>query len=267
MNRLLHILAFLILPFSVLSGQIAEKERLIQVSGIITDDEYRPVPGVVVISKKLHRGTLSEYSGIYSITSTLGDTIFFRALGFKRYHTIIPDSYEGRHASVDIVLETDTIQIDEVTIMPWKSYHEFIKDVTKEKPVDPIVENMNDNIASIYVAIANETGINVSGEAGYRYAMMQNYNAMTTKGQYPVNNLFNPFAWSKFIKGMQNGSVMIRSQSPISLNACLDSCVFIRPHSFLLLSSFSIFLTMPSIVCSPSSSFSAFSTIAAPTWL
>ena len=53
-------------------------------------------------------------SGIYSITSIPGDTILFRALGYKKYHTIIPPTYEERNCNVDIVLETDTIQIAEV---------------------------------------------------------------------------------------------------------------------------------------------------------
>jgi len=175
------------------------------VSGIITDESYWPVPGVAVISKKLHRGSISERSGIYSITSIPGDTIFFRALGFKRYHTIIPVSYEERHCKVDIVLEIDTIQIEEITILPWNSYNEFIKDMTKERSVDPIIENMNDNLASIYVAVANQTGVKVSPEAGYRYAMEQNFNAMSTRNQYPVNNLLNPFAWAKFINGVKHG--------------------------------------------------------------
>lgn len=174
-------------------------------SGIITDESYWPVPGVAVISKKLHRGSISERSGIYSITSIPGDTIFFRALGFKRYHTIIPVSYEERHCKVDIVLEIDTIQIEEITILPWNSYNEFIKDMTKERSVDPIIENMNDNLASIYVAVANQTGVKVSPEAGYRYAMEQNFNAMSTRNQYPVNNLLNPFAWAKFINGVKHG--------------------------------------------------------------
>ena len=97
------------------------------------------MPGVAVISKKLHRGSISERSGIYSITSTPGDTIFFRGLGFKRYHTIIPESFQERHCTVDIVLEIDTIPIADVTILPWKTYNDFIKDVTKERPVDPII--------------------------------------------------------------------------------------------------------------------------------
>jgi hypothetical protein len=205
LNKLFYTLILFMISLSATLGQIIEREKYVQVSGIITDDMYRPVPGVAVVSKKLKRGTLSERSGIYSITSTPGDTIFFRALGFKRYHTIIPETFEERHCEVDIALENDTIQIKEVNVMPWKNYSDFIKDVTKTRPVDPITENMNDNIASIYVAISNQSNYKISPEAGYKYAMEQNFGAMATRGQYPINNLLNPFAWSKFINGIKNG--------------------------------------------------------------
>jgi hypothetical protein len=205
LNRFYYSIVFIILSVSALDGQTTDNQKYIQVSGIITDISYRPVAGVAVVSKKLKKGTISEPSGIYSITSTTGDTIFFRALGFKRYHTIIPETFGESHCEVDIALEIDTIQIKEVNIMPWKNYSEFIKDVTRERPVDPIIENMNDNIASIYVAIANQSNVKVSPEAGYRYAMEQNFSAMATRGQYPVNNLLNPFAWAKFISGIKNG--------------------------------------------------------------
>ena len=205
MNRLNYTILLLLLSFLTSHGQITERHTFIQVSGLIVDEAYRPVQGVAVISKKLKRGTVSERSGIYSIPSTPGDTIFFRALGFKRYHTIIPDSFEGRQCNVDILLDIDTISIQEVTILPWKTYNDFLKDITKEKPVDPIIENMNDNLASIYVALSNQTGLKVSPEAGYRYAMEQNFSAMATKNQYPINNLLNPFAWAKFIDGIKHG--------------------------------------------------------------
>ena len=207
MNRFSYTVILFLLSLSECLGQTIEDVKYIQVNGIITDESYRPVPGVAVVSKKLKKGTLSERSGIYSITSTPGDTIFFRALGFKRYHTIIPENYSEKHCEVDIILAIDTIQIKEVNIMPWKNYSEFIKDITKPRLVDPKIENMNDNIASIYVAIANQHNSNavVSPEAGYRYAMEQTFNAMATRGQYPINNLLNPFAWSKFIKGIKNG--------------------------------------------------------------
>ncbi len=172
---------------------------------MIVDETYQPVAGVAVISKKLKRGAVSELSGIYSIPSVRGDTIFFRALGYKRYHTIIPESFEGKQCNVDILLEADTISIKEVTILPWKTYNDFLKDITREKPLDPIIQNMNDNLASIYVALSNQNDLRISPEAGYRYAMEQNFSAMATKNQYPVNNLLNPFAWAKFVNGIKHG--------------------------------------------------------------
>jgi hypothetical protein len=188
----------------MVSGQV-EPERYVQVSGIISDEANRLVSGAAIISKKLRKGTVSEWSGIYSITSTPGDTIFFRALGYKRYHTIIPTDYSDRYASVDIRLEFDTVRIEDVNILPWKTYSEFIRDITKDRPVDPIIENMNDNLASIYVALQNEKGLKVSPEAGYRYVMNQNFNNLATKNQFPVNNLLNPWAWSKFVQGIKHG--------------------------------------------------------------
>jgi len=205
LNKFHYITLFYLLLGSVSFSQTNERERFVQVNGIITDAFYRPVPGVAVISRKLRRASVSERTGIYSITSTPGDTVFFRALGFKKYHTIIPSDFKSSHCEVDIVLAIDTIAIEEVTILPWKSYNEFITDITKERPVDPIIENMNDNIASIYVAIANQTGVRISSEAGYKYAMEQNFSSMATRNQYPVNNLLNPFQWAKFIKGIKNG--------------------------------------------------------------
>jgi CarboxypepD_reg-like domain len=205
LNRLSYTIVLLFISFLALHGQIIERQPFIQVSGLIVDETYQPVAGVAVISKKLKRGAVSELSGIYSIPSVRGDTIFFRALGYKRYHTIIPESFEGKQCNVDILLEADTISIKEVTILPWKTYNDFLKDITREKPLDPIIENMNDNLASIYVALSNQNDLRISPEAGYRYAMEQNFSAMATKNQYPVNNLLNPFAWAKFVNGIKHG--------------------------------------------------------------
>ncbi len=205
LKRLLYSAVFLIIPLSSVYSQSGGPDKFVQLSGIITDVTFNPVQGVAVISRKMLRASISEMSGIYTITSTPGDTIFFRAMGFKKYHTIIPVDYSEKHCLADIVLEIDTMQIEPVTILPWKNYTEFIKDITKEKPVDPIIENMNENIASIYVAINNQIGVKISPETGYRYAMEQNFTAMATRGQYPINNLLNPFAWAKFVTGVKNG--------------------------------------------------------------
>jgi hypothetical protein len=205
LTRFKYTILLFIIPFFFLNGQAQEKERFFQVSGLITDEENKPLQNVGVISLMLKRGTLSAKSGIYSITSTPGDTIFFRALGFKKKFVIMPVDYEERHLTMDVILAQDTIPIETVVVMPWKSYSEFIKDMTTPTPVAPEIENMNKNIASVKSAASNLNGVRITPEAGYRYAMQQNFNATATKGQYPINNLLNPFAWAKFINGMKNG--------------------------------------------------------------
>lgn len=211
LKKFFYTIVFLILSFFTMKGQVTGFERFVQLSGMITDELYIPVQGVTVVSMKLHKGSVSGRTGIYSITTTPGDTVFFRALGYKRYYTIIPGDYKDKTCKFDLVLQPDTLAISEVKIFPWKNYPEFIKEMTRTIPVDPKIENMNDNIASIYVAIANQNGVSISAEAGYRYAMEQNFSSMSTRNQMPVNNLLNPFAWTKFVREIKNG--LLRNHS------------------------------------------------------
>jgi len=205
LTRSFSTIILFLLPLCILTGQNQEPERFFQVSGIITDERNFALSNVGVISMKLRRGTLSEKTGIYSITSTMGDTIFFRALGFKRKFVILPSDFEGRHFSLDVTLSQDTIPIENVVVMPWKSYSEFIKEMTTPTPVAPEIENMNRNIASVSDAVENTRGVRISPEAGYRYAMQQTFDQTAVRNQYPVNNLLNPFAWAKFIQGLKSG--------------------------------------------------------------
>jgi len=200
----------------IVNCQTAESERFFQVSGFITDEDSNPISNAGVVSMKLKRGAISERSGIYSITSTPGDTILFKALGFKKKFLVLPAAFEGRFLNADIILSTDTIPIAGVDILPWKNYSEFIRDMTDPVPVPPEIENMNDNLASIYAQVANTTGVRITPEAGYKYASEQNFSGMSTRGQLPVNNLLNPFAWAKFINGVKNGLLKNqRSEKPV----------------------------------------------------
>jgi len=205
LKRILYII-ILLLPFTIIKGQVNDNKKLIQVSGIITDETNNPVPHVNIFSHKLRRGTMSELTGIYSIISLPEDTIFLSALGYKRMTFSVPNKIEGRQFNKDIQLQTDTIEIEGVVILPWKTYEEFIRDVIAHQPeMKPEIKNMYDNLALIHNTIANNQNYRIGPEAGYRYAMQQNANAMMTRNQYPVNNLLNPFAWAKFFNGVKHG--------------------------------------------------------------
>jgi len=205
LNRFIYISLLSFLPLVIIEGQATDKQRVIQVTGIINDEDSVPVPGVSVISHKLRRGTISEYSGIYNVLSVPGDTIWYSALGYKSYLFIVPSAVESKQYTKDVTLLNDTISIKDVIILPWKNYEEFKREVLADRPVKPEIINMYENLASIQRTISNTTTWSSSPEAGFRMAMQQNANALYSKGQSPVNNLLNPFAWAKLFSGLKNG--------------------------------------------------------------
>jgi hypothetical protein len=206
LKRIAYILFLIILFYQHSSGQQTEKSKLLQVSGIITDDENKPVPHVSIISKKLRRGTISEMTGIYSLISMPDDTVLISALGYKMYTFRVPSFFEGKMYKKDVALISDTISIEGVNIFPWRNYDEFKRDVLANQPImKPEIKYMYENLANIQYAIANNPNYAVSPEAGYRMAMQQHVDAYVTKNQMPPNNLLNPFAWAKFFQGVKHG--------------------------------------------------------------
>jgi hypothetical protein len=205
LKGILFIAVVFVLPLIAVRGQGYSNDRIIQVTGIISDEEMNPVPGVSIISQKLKRGSISELSGIYNIISVPGDTLWFGALGYKRTSLVIPTDFGSKQYTGDIKLLNDTIPIKEVFIFPWRTYDEFKRAVLAEKRIDQATINMYNNLAAIQNSILNTPNYAVSPEAGFALAMQQNANALYSKGQSPVNNLFNPFAWAKFFSGIKNG--------------------------------------------------------------
>jgi hypothetical protein len=215
LNRLFYIVIFFVLPLTILEGQVSVKDTLIQVTGIVSDYESVPVPGVSIISHKLRRGTISDLSGIYNIISVPGDTIWLSALGYKTTAVMIPTGVGTQKLTRDILLLNDTIAIKDVVILPWKNYEEFKRAVLAEKNITPQMENMYENLANIQNSISNSTNFRSSPEAAYRMSMQQNADALYTRGQSPANNLLNPFAWAKFFNGIKHG--LLKNQKSTEL--------------------------------------------------
>ncbi|MFN8241862.1 MAG: carboxypeptidase-like regulatory domain-containing protein [Bacteroidales bacterium] len=206
MKRLVYLLTLLIFIPQLSHGQTKEKGKLIQVNGFITDDQKSPVPHVSIYSHKLRRGTISEYSGIYSLISIPGDTVYISALGYKRQEFTVPLEVDGKYYKQDVSLVSDTISIEGVTIFPWRNYEEFKREVLASIPEEKQeIKNMYANLANIQASIANRQAYAVSPEAGYRLYMQQNANMLMTRNQTPYNNLLNPFAWAKFFNGVKHG--------------------------------------------------------------
>jgi len=189
-------------PLSWMHSQTVEK-RYIQIDGLTADENGYIVPDVSIYSKHLRRGAASDHRGIFSIISAPGDTVFFSAIGYKSTLLTIPLATAGDHYITDVIMVTDTIQIGEVLVLPWKTYSEFKRAVLENKPVDPLIENMEYNLAMLQQQIWSDM-TPTPGQA-YRYTMQRMSDNLYTRGQMPANNLLNPFAWQKFVNGVRDG--------------------------------------------------------------
>ena len=202
MKKVLVISLVLISVFCQMSGQATDK-KFIQIDGLTSDENGFIVQDVSIYSKKLRRGAASDHRGIFSIISTPGDTVFFSAIGYKSTLLTVPLTLSGINFITDVKMITDTIMIDEVLVLPWKTYSEFKRAVVENKPKDPLKENMEFNLALVEQQTWSD--MRATPGQGYRYTMQQVSDNLYTRGQSPANNLLNPFAWQKFIQGVKGG--------------------------------------------------------------
>lgn len=203
MRIIWYIFALICLTTYILEGQEPEKQRYIQVDGIVYDEQGNALSNISIMSITLRKGATSRNSGIYSVISVAGDTVIFTAMGFKRTLLPIPHDFEGTRYFKDVYMEYDTISIHDVLVLPWGSYAEFKRAVVETDFHDYEVENMTENLILIQKQIIENSGL--SPEAAYRHIARQYTNAAYTRNQFPENNLLNPFAWSKFIQGLKEG--------------------------------------------------------------
>lgn len=203
LKRIFFIAILLVCTCILANGQDIDTRKYIQIDGMTLDDYGAIVQGVGIYSFKLHRGAASDSRGIFSIISTPGDTVYFTLPGYKPTLLTVPDQLIASNYITDILLVKDTITIEEVIVLPWKTYSEFKKAVASANTTTPQTENMNFNIDLVKRQIYDD--LNSKPGQGYRYTMQQISDNLYTRGQFPANNLLNPVAWTRFIKGLKSG--------------------------------------------------------------
>ncbi|UCG28973.1 MAG: carboxypeptidase-like regulatory domain-containing protein [Bacteroidales bacterium] len=205
MRPIYFVFCLIILSSGLTSGQ---DSKFIQFSGFVYNERSEPLPYVHIISLGLHRGTISDRNGVFSIISKPSDTLIFSSVGYKRTYFIIPQDPESIHYSADIQMETDTILLDEVRVFPWATYEEFKEAFLSlelpENDYDYAVKNLE-------IIAAQIDGIEISSPGVAHKQVMERHNMQTyTYGQYPINNLLNPVAWARFFDALKRGKLKIQ---------------------------------------------------------
>ncbi len=84
------------------------------VSGVVTDDNNVPIPGVNVIIKGTTTGAATDFDGNYSIKANTGDVLVFSFLGYQTLEV----AYSGQ-SSLDVKLIEDAAKLDEVVVIGY----------------------------------------------------------------------------------------------------------------------------------------------------
>ncbi|MEP7259150.1 MAG: carboxypeptidase-like regulatory domain-containing protein [Flavitalea sp.] len=189
------------------------KDSVIQLYGVImTADSLVGIPGVSVIVKGPNRGTASNDQGVFSIVALKGDKIEFSSIGYKSKTIEIPRDMEGNQYSVIQLMITDTVYLPATIIRPRPTREQFERDfVNTDIPADLLEiarQNTDESTRRILARSLPNDGREAANLSLRGVANKQYY-----AGQAPPQNIFNPFAWSEFIKAWKRGDYRKKKDS------------------------------------------------------
>jgi len=189
----------------------SQDKDLIQFSGVIVEsDSLRPVPFTKVINKSSNRGTMADYYGYFSFVAKKSDTIVFAAIGYRKCEYVIPDTLSGNKYSLIQSLNYDTILLQTAVIYPWPTPEQFKEVFLSNSVPDDDLERAKKNLAREDLKSRYES-IPMDGSMNYKASMQQYQSKLYWAGQYPPNNLLNPFAWAQFVKMWREGKLKMKA--------------------------------------------------------
>ena len=188
-------------------GKKSDSQNLIQLSGVVLSEEtLEETPYVTVYDKTIRKGVISDYYGYFSLVTFPGDTIVFSCPGHKKSSYIVPDTLKQNRYSLIHMLPSDTLQLKEVTIYPWPSKEEFANAFVNMRPYDDALRRAQQELSGESLAFA-AARIQSDPSLAYGNLVNQKYSQLYSSNQVPVNNLLNPYAWSKFLKDWKEGKL------------------------------------------------------------
>lgn len=182
-------------------------ERLIQLSGVVvSSDSLQEMPYAAVYNKTVHRGTIADIYGFFSLVVQPGDTIIFRYYGHKPSSYIVPDTLSEDRYSIIHMMTIDPIQLKEVIVYPWPSKEAFARAFVEMNPYEDAMlraqrQLSGQSLATIASMVPNDASLSFGN------VVNQNNTRLYTMGQSPVNNLLNPFAWATFLQKWRSGEL------------------------------------------------------------
>ncbi|MEH6658993.1 TonB-dependent receptor [Leeuwenhoekiella marinoflava] len=102
---------FIVFLFWVTVAQAQE----VSVSGVVSDSNGTPLPGVTVIEKGVNNGVQTDFDGNYSLTVASSESVLvFSYIGMKTIEEVV-----GTRNAIDVSLTDDVAALDEVVVVGY----------------------------------------------------------------------------------------------------------------------------------------------------
>ena len=183
------------------------EKQVVQIAGIaVSGDSLAPVSFANVLIKGKYSGTMSDFSGFFSIVAKAGDTLIFSSFGYKKNEYVIPDTLPSKQYSLIQMMDRDTVALPVTDIKVWPTYAQFKKAfLNTEVPGSDLARAEKNLDAEVIAKKAANLHLGASGNQ--KLLLGQRKSRLYSAGQLPPNNLLNPIAWMKFIKAWKEGKL------------------------------------------------------------
>lgn len=207
----LRLIALLVLVLMQVGKSIVAQEvpmeKIIQISGkVVTEESDRMVfvPYAVVAVKGTNRGTLTDFSGFFSIVVRTSETLVFSVLGFKDAFYEIPDDLTAERYTIFQIMSRDTILLPEAVIYPWPDPDFFNQEFLAMDVHDDLEDIAKENLSEKAMAELREY-LPSDGPEHTQFYLRQQSQSYYSEGQIKPQNIFNAFAWKQFIEAWKRG--------------------------------------------------------------
>jgi len=181
------------------------KDSVVQLYGVVmTADSLKALQSVSIMVKGQNRGTISNEEGVFSIVVLKGDQVEFTSIGFKPKLIKVPTDLKGNEFSLIQLMVTDTVFLPATIIKQRISREQFERDFINTKVPDDDIEiaRANNNMATRRLLMSS---LPSDGREASSQYLRQQSKKLYYSGQIAPMNIFNPFAWSEFIKAWKRG--------------------------------------------------------------
>ncbi|ARV08764.1 hypothetical protein BTO05_03595 [Winogradskyella sp. PC-19] len=130
------------------------------VSGIITDSNNIPLPGVNVLVKGTTRGVQTDFDGNYAINVEIGETLVFSFVSMETVQFTLSSLSE-----LNVVMKDDTASLDEVVITGYRTTTKAKSSVSSVRVSSETIEN-KPNASFVQTLSGQVPGLNITTSTG-----------------------------------------------------------------------------------------------------